>query len=140
MNSAKKSSSEAVEAKADGKAPSFEEALGRLEQIVGDLEDGPLGLAESLACYEEGIRCLKQCYGTLEQAERKIEMLAGVDAQGQPVVEPMSDDTLSLEEKAAARSRRRSRTTRSTDTSGESTAAEEDRGEDDTIDRGRSLF
>jgi len=139
MNSAKKASSDTSEAN----APSFEEALARLEQIVADLEDGPLGLADSLARYEEGIRCLKQCYGTLEQAERKIELLAGVDAQGQPVVEPMSDDTLSLEEKAAARSRRRSRTTRTTGASGESAAADATEGEpndDGTIDRGRSLF
>lgn len=139
MNSAKKSSAESDAEQ----PPSFEEALARLEQIVADLEDGPLGLADSLARYEEGIRCLKQCYGTLEQAERKIELLAGVDAQGQPVVEPLSDDTLSLEEKAAARSRRRSRTTRTTDASdaaADTNGSTDAPAENGTIDRGRSLF
>lgn len=117
-------------------APSFEQSLARLAQIVSDLEDGPLGLAESLARYEEGIRCLKQCYGTLEQAERKIELLAGVDAQGQPVVEPMTDEALSLEEKAQARSRRRSRSTRSSESTESTSHTDSDEADEDN----RRLF
>ena len=46
--------------------PSFEQALASLEQIVHDLEEGRLGLAESLARYEEGVKLLKQCHGLLE--------------------------------------------------------------------------
>jgi hypothetical protein len=45
----------------------------------------------------------------LEQAERKIELLTGVDAEGNPVVVPFVDEAATLEEKAAQRTRRRSR-------------------------------
>ena len=38
---------------------SFEEALTSLEQIVQELEEGKLGLAESLSRYEQGVNLLK---------------------------------------------------------------------------------
>jgi exodeoxyribonuclease VII small subunit len=89
--------------------PTFEESLQRLEQIVRQLEQGQLGLSESLECYEEGIKHLKGCYRALESAERKIELLAGVDAEGRPVTQPFDDAETTLDEKAQTRSRRRSR-------------------------------
>jgi exodeoxyribonuclease VII small subunit len=70
---------------------SFEQALTVLEQIVRDLEEGRLGLAESLARYEEGVKLLRQCHGLLEQAERRIELLTGMDASGNPITEPFDD-------------------------------------------------
>ena len=39
---------------------SFEEALGELEAIVQSLEEGKVGLEESLALYEKGAKLLKQ--------------------------------------------------------------------------------
>jgi exodeoxyribonuclease VII small subunit len=93
--------------------PTFEEALGRLEAIVAALEEGQVPLAESLARYEEGIKLLKQCYQSLSAAERKIELLSRVDSAGQAQCEPFDDSATSLEEKAQARSRRRSRTVES---------------------------
>jgi exodeoxyribonuclease VII small subunit len=89
--------------------PTFEQSLERLEDIVHQLEDGKLGLSESLERYEEGVRHLKLCHQALESAERKIELLAGVDAEGNPVTEPFDDQDLTLDEKAASRTRRRSR-------------------------------
>ncbi len=90
--------------------PSFEQALLRLEQIVHQLEDGEIGLAEALTHYEQGVSLLKQCYGLLECAERRIELLSGVDAEGNPVTEPFDDESsLDLEKKSQPRSRRRSR-------------------------------
>jgi exodeoxyribonuclease VII small subunit len=41
--------------KAD-KAPSFEESLEQLEQIVKDLEDGDLPLEKSLEIFEQGVK------------------------------------------------------------------------------------
>jgi len=70
---------------------SFEQALAALEQIVRDLEDGRCGLAESLARYEQGVKLLKNCYAQLEQAERRIELLTGIDAAGNAVVAPFDD-------------------------------------------------
>ncbi len=88
----------------------FEEALQRLEQIVRDLEEGELGLDDSLARYEEGVTLLRQCHDLLQRAERRIELLTGVDAGGNPVTSPLDDQALSLNEKAEQRSRRRSAT------------------------------
>jgi exodeoxyribonuclease VII small subunit len=89
--------------------PTFEEALARLEKIVAQLEDGRTDLAASLAGYEEGVKLLRKCHGLLERAERRIEILSGVDAEGKPVVQAFDDTaTISLEEKAQTRSKRRS--------------------------------
>ena len=87
----------------------FEQCLAQLEEIVQQLEGGGLGLADSLSKYEQGVKHLKRCYRALEEAERKIELLAGVDADGNPVTEAFDDADMALEEKAAARSRRRTR-------------------------------
>ncbi|MCR4412428.1 MAG: exodeoxyribonuclease VII small subunit [Thermoguttaceae bacterium] len=86
----------------------FEDALARLEAIVRDLEEGSLGLDDSLARYEEGVKLLRQCHEMLQRAERRIEMLTGVDADGNPVTTALDDQALSLDEKADRRSRRRS--------------------------------
>ncbi|HUK55961.1 MAG TPA: exodeoxyribonuclease VII small subunit [Nitrospiria bacterium] len=53
----------------------FEDALARLETIVGQLEKGDLPLEESLKIFEEGVRLSKNCLKTLEEAERKVEIL-----------------------------------------------------------------
>ncbi|MGC3969158.1 MAG: exodeoxyribonuclease VII small subunit [Pirellulales bacterium] len=88
---------------------SFEQALQRLEQIVQKLEDGRTDLGASLAGYEEGVKLLRQCHGLLERAERRIELLSGVDADGKPTTQAFDDEaTISLEEKAQTRSKRRS--------------------------------
>jgi exodeoxyribonuclease VII small subunit len=71
--------------------PSFEAALASLEAIVHDLEDGDLGLAEALARYEQGIKHLRHCYDLLEQAERKIELLTGIDAAGRAKTVPFAE-------------------------------------------------
>jgi exodeoxyribonuclease VII small subunit len=68
--------------------PNFEKSLERLEEIVHLLEEGKLGLGESLARYEEGVKLLRQSYELLERAERRIELLTGVDAEGNPISEP----------------------------------------------------
>jgi exodeoxyribonuclease VII small subunit len=87
--------------------PSFEDALGKLEQVVRRLEEGEIGLNEALVTYEQGVKLLRHCYQLLEGAERRIELLSGVDAEGKPVVEAIDDAVLSLEEKAQRRGRRR---------------------------------
>jgi exodeoxyribonuclease VII small subunit len=69
--------------------PTFEEALQRLEQIVHELEEGQIGLDEALARYEEGVHVLRRCHDLLEGAQRRIELLSGVDAEGNPVTQPL---------------------------------------------------
>ncbi len=96
---------------------SFEEALARLQNVVHDLEGGQLGLSESLQRYEEGISYLTKCHQMLANAERKIEVLSGIDAEGNPVSRRFDEESMSLEDKARSRSRRRSATPESADSS-----------------------
>lgn len=90
--------------------PTFEQALAAIESIVHDLEEGQLGLEESLARYERGAKLLRQCHEQLQQAERRIELLTGVDAAGNPTCTPLDEAAATLEDKAKQRSRRRSPT------------------------------
>ena len=60
----------------------FEDCLARLEQIVGRLETGNLPLEESLKIFEEGIGLARSCARYLEDAEKRIEVLARDDAGG----------------------------------------------------------
>jgi exodeoxyribonuclease VII small subunit len=87
----------------------FETALTRLGEIVHSLEDGDVGLNEALERYEEGVKLLRQSYDLLQRAERRIELLSGVDAEGNAITQPFDDSaTFSLEEPAKRRGRRRS--------------------------------
>ena len=62
------------------KKVSFEQAMGRLEEIVRRLEQGDAPLEESLALFEEGTRLVKQCSAQLDKAEQKVsKLLAGPD-------------------------------------------------------------
>jgi exodeoxyribonuclease VII small subunit len=98
----------AKKAPSDAAAEPFEESLAELEAIVGDLEGGDLGLSDALARYEEGVRRLKQCHAQLQAAERRIELLSGVDADGNPVTTPFDDSATADDGDGAARSKRRS--------------------------------
>jgi exodeoxyribonuclease VII small subunit len=55
--------------------PSFEAALGRLEEIVRMLEDGNMPLEQALEVFEEGIRLSRFCHAKLQEAERRVEIL-----------------------------------------------------------------
>jgi len=54
---------------------SFEQALERLEKLVGQMEDGDIPLSDLLKQYEEGSALLKVCAARLKEAELKIEQL-----------------------------------------------------------------
>ena len=96
-------------------ASTFEESLQELEKIVSELESGKLGLSDALERYEQGVKHLKSCQNLLERAERKIELLSGVDADGNPITESFEEsDDESLDAKAAARGARRTTVTKAT--------------------------
>jgi exodeoxyribonuclease VII small subunit len=87
----------------------FEDALEKLEETVRALEEGELGLAEALNRYEDGVKHLKRCYALLENAQRRIELVTGVDENGNPRTTPLEDaEAGSLDEKADSRGKRRS--------------------------------
>jgi len=53
----------------------FEAAIAELESIVKKLEDGDLPLETSLQIYERGVQLSRFCHSSLEEAERRIEVL-----------------------------------------------------------------
>jgi len=63
------------------KAPTFEEALARLEAIADDIEQGRVGLEESITRYEEGMRLIQRCRTVLTEAEQRIIRLQSDSAQ-----------------------------------------------------------
>jgi exodeoxyribonuclease VII small subunit len=53
----------------------FEEALGRLEDIVRRMEAGDMTLEKSLKAFEEEIKLARLCSRKLDEAERRVEIL-----------------------------------------------------------------
>lgn len=89
------------------KARRFEVAMREIEQIVGRLEGGELDLDDSLDQYQKGIETLKECHSLLGNAERKITLLSGFDADGNPIETPFDESEMTLDEKQANRGVRR---------------------------------
>lgn len=63
------------------KKPSFEQAIGRLEEIVELLERGECGLDQSLKLFEEGAKLAGQCEELLDTAEQKVNLLLANDEE-----------------------------------------------------------
>lgn len=57
------------------KKPTFEEAVAQLEAIAERIEQGKIGLEESITQYEQGMALVKQCRDILSKAEHKIQQL-----------------------------------------------------------------
>ncbi|ALS61055.1 exodeoxyribonuclease VII small subunit [Pandoraea norimbergensis] len=55
----------------------YEAALVELEQLVGRMEGGELGLEESLGAYRRGAALVKYCQGLLEKVEQQVKVLEG---------------------------------------------------------------
>lgn len=53
----------------------FEQAMGRLETIVAQLEGSEHSLEDALSLYEEGAKLMKQCVTMLDKAEQKVMKL-----------------------------------------------------------------
>jgi exodeoxyribonuclease VII small subunit len=53
----------------------FESAIGELEKIVKQLEDGDLPLDKSLALFERGVELSRYCHDRLGEAQRRIDVL-----------------------------------------------------------------
>ena len=73
---------------ADGGTSSFEETTRRLTRIVDELESGDLALERSLELFEEGVRLARSAQDSLDNAERRVEELLGMDGHGRAVTKP----------------------------------------------------
>ncbi|OGP29008.1 MAG: exodeoxyribonuclease VII small subunit [Deltaproteobacteria bacterium GWF2_42_12] len=69
----------------------FEDALKRLEEIVGTLEKGGIPLERSLKIFEEGVRLSRLCNKMLDKAEKKVEILMRNDS-GELESKPFEQD------------------------------------------------
>lgn len=58
----------------------FEEAMEKLERIVGRLEDGEVPLEESINLYKEGMELSKWCHDKLKTAEEQLTLIMKDDA------------------------------------------------------------
>ena len=67
----------------------FEKSLQNLEKIVSNMESGELGLEESLAQFEKGIKLAKNCQDTLTNAEFRVEQL--IEKNGLQQTAPFED-------------------------------------------------
>ena len=63
------------------KTMTYEQAVDELESIIGRIEQGEIGLEQSLAEYKRGVALLKRCRGILDLAEQQIEKLSAEDAE-----------------------------------------------------------
>ena len=62
----------------------FEASVGRLEQIVRQMEQGDVPLEEALRLFEEGTGLVRTCTKMLDDAELKVvRLMKGQD--GEPV-------------------------------------------------------
>ncbi len=55
------------------KSETFETVLEKLEQVVGELDQGELPLEAALERFEQGVRLSKECARRLDAAEQRIE-------------------------------------------------------------------
>lgn len=62
--------------------PTFEEAMKQLETIVQAIEQGKIGLEESIKQYEAGMALIRRCRAVLAEAELKIQHLQASGADG----------------------------------------------------------
>ena len=61
--------------KKSGEEFNFEKALAELEELVEKMEQGELGLEESLKHLERGIGLTRACQKALADAEQKVQLL-----------------------------------------------------------------
>ena len=71
-------------------APSLEERLKRLEEIVRSLEAADLDMEGALGLFEEGVEHVRGAEATLRVAELKVEELLG--PEGDPMIRPLEED------------------------------------------------
>lgn len=60
---------------------SFEDAMGELEAVVGQLERGDVPLEDSIKLYERGAALKKRCEAKLKEAEEKVAAIT-LDGDG----------------------------------------------------------
>ena len=76
--------------KESSEALAFEPALAELEALVEKMEQGDIGLQESLQLFERGIALARSCQQALREAETKIQVL--MEEHGKNVLTDLPGD------------------------------------------------
>ena len=64
------------------KEMTYEQAVGRLEEIAGLMESGKLSLDESMKLYDESVRLTEFCYSKLEAFKQRVyEVTSSVEKE-----------------------------------------------------------
>ncbi len=72
----------------------FEQSMGRLEEIVRQLEKGEASLEDSLKLFEQGAKLVTALNGQLDAAQQKVEqMMQGTDGSVQAVPFETGEET-----------------------------------------------
>ena len=69
----------------------FEESMGRLEQIVRAMERGDVALEESLKLFQEGTELVRNCQKLLDEAQMQVKKILTAP-DGSPVEEDFRDE------------------------------------------------
>ena len=56
---------------------SLEESFERLDDIIGQLQEGEMSLEDSFKKYEEGMKLIKNCNDAIDKVEKKLIVLEG---------------------------------------------------------------
>ena len=57
------------------KAQTLEQSFEKLEQNIGNLENGDVSLEDSFKLYNEGMKLIQNCNQQLDKVEKKIVVL-----------------------------------------------------------------
>jgi exodeoxyribonuclease VII small subunit len=64
-----------IEELPDPQEMSYEQAIAELEDINQRIEDGSIGLEDSLIAYRRGMALVKRCNSILESAEQELKKI-----------------------------------------------------------------
>lgn len=55
--------------------------MEELEAMIAKMEDGESTLEDSFACFETGMKLVKECSERIDKVEKQIMVLSGEDAE-----------------------------------------------------------
>jgi len=87
---AKKTSSKSKRSKPE--SLTFEQAVAELEQIIEQIEEGEIGLEQSLVEKRRGDALIKRCRDVLDHAEQELKEVSAEDMAGDANETPQHDN------------------------------------------------
>ena len=84
------------------KERSFEDAMARLEEIVGEIESEKLGLERQFELFREGMALVRFCDGKLSEVQKSVEIVLK-EAAGEWKTAPFESGEVSDEDEGGDR-------------------------------------